>query len=110
MSAVKRREVARPTIPELVGFAVEYLSEGDFLAAADCFGDAAREARAKFLALGKNGWDRITGFLTLYRHTARELDAARGPGTARSEAIGLLIICGIFAILAIGVAAITGDA
>lgn len=110
MSAVTRREVARPTISELVEFALEYLSEGNFLGAAECFSDAAREARAKLLALGKNGCDRITGLIALYRHTARELDAVRGPGTARSEAIGLLIICGIFAILAIGVAAITGDA
>jgi hypothetical protein len=47
--------------------------------------------------------------LALYRETARELDAARGPGTARSEAIGMVITLSLFAILAIGLAAI-GDA
>lgn len=52
----------------------------------------------------------MTRLLDLYREAARELDAARGPGTARSEAIGMLITFGLFAILAIGVAAITGDA
>ncbi len=48
-------------------------------------------------------------FLDLYRGAARELDAACGPGTARSEAIGMVITLGLFAILAIGLAAITGD-
>ncbi len=48
--------------------------------------------------------------LDLYRHTARGLDAVRGSGTARSEAIGMVITFGLFAILAIGLAAITGDA
>ncbi len=52
----------------------------------------------------------MTRFLALYRHAARELDAARGAGTARSDAIGMLITLGVFAILAIGLAAITGDA
>ncbi len=52
----------------------------------------------------------VTRLLHLYRQTARELDAARGPGSARSEAIGMIITLGLFAILAIGVAAITGDA
>lgn len=47
--------------------------------------------------------------LDLYRETARELDAARGPGTARSEATGMVITLSLFAILAIGLAAI-GDA
>lgn len=46
--------------------------------------------------------------LALYRHAARELDAARGPGTARSEAIGMVITFGLFAFVAIGLAAI-GD-
>lgn len=48
--------------------------------------------------------------LALYRHAARELDAARGPGTARSEAIGMCIVMVLAAILAVGIAAITGDA
>lgn len=46
----------------------------------------------------------------LYRHAARELDAARGPGTARSEAIGMVVIMVLAAIVAVGLAAITGDA
>lgn len=52
----------------------------------------------------------MTRLLALYRHTARQLDAARGPGTARSEAIGMIITLGLFAVFAIGLAAITGDA
>lgn len=52
----------------------------------------------------------MTRLLDLYRHTARELDAACGPGTARSEAIGMVITLVLFAVLAIGFAAITGDA
>ncbi|MFO6448948.1 hypothetical protein ACLBKU_17585 [Erythrobacter sp. NE805] len=52
----------------------------------------------------------MINLLDLYREAARELDAAGGPGTARSEAIGMFITLGLFAILAIGVAAITGDA
>jgi len=48
--------------------------------------------------------------IALYRETARELDAVRGPGTARSEAIGMIITLGLFAIVALGLAAITGDA
>ena len=52
----------------------------------------------------------VTRLLDLYRQTARELDAARGPGTARSEAIGMIITLGLAAIVAIGLAAITGDA
>lgn len=48
--------------------------------------------------------------LDLYREAARALDAARGPGTARSDAIGMMITFGLYAILAIGLAAITGDA
>ena len=52
----------------------------------------------------------MTRLLDLYRQTARELDAVRGPGTARSEAIGMVITLGLAAIVAIGLAAITGDA
>jgi nitrate reductase NapE component len=48
--------------------------------------------------------------LSIYHHAARELDAACGPGTARSEAIGMVITLGLFVILAIGLAAVTGDA
>jgi hypothetical protein len=48
--------------------------------------------------------------LALCRYTARALDAARGPGTARSEAIGMVVTLSLFAIVAIGLAAITGDA
>lgn len=48
--------------------------------------------------------------LEIYRNTARELDAARGPGTARSEAIGMVIVMVLAAICAVGIAAITGDA
>ena len=48
--------------------------------------------------------------LDLYRHTARQLDAECGPGTARSEAIGMVITFGLFAILSLGLAIITGDA
>jgi hypothetical protein len=47
--------------------------------------------------------------LEIYRHTARQLDAARGPGTARSEAIGMVITLGLAALFALGLAAITGD-
>lgn len=50
----------------------------------------------------------MTRLLDLYRHTARELDAARGSGTARSEAIGIVLTLGLAAILAIGLAAIGG--
>ncbi len=50
----------------------------------------------------------MTRLLDLCRHTARELDAARGPGTARSEAIGMVLTLGLAAILAIGLAAIGG--
>lgn len=52
----------------------------------------------------------MTRLLELYRHTARQLDAARGSGTARPEAIGMVITLGLFAIVAVGLAAITGDA
>ncbi len=52
----------------------------------------------------------MTRLIDLYRHAARELDAACGPGTARSEAIGMIITLGLFALFAIGAAAITGDA
>ncbi|MFA6219615.1 MAG: hypothetical protein WC692_07520 [Erythrobacter sp.] len=52
----------------------------------------------------------VTRFLALYREAARELDASCGPGTARSEAIGMVITLGLAAIVAIGLAAITGDA
>lgn len=48
--------------------------------------------------------------LALYREAARELDTVRGPGAARSEAIGMVITLGLFALVAIGLAAITGDA
>ncbi len=52
----------------------------------------------------------VTSLLDLYRHAARELDAARGPGTARSEATGMVLVMVLAAILAVGIAAITGDA
>lgn len=52
----------------------------------------------------------MTHLLNLFRTTARELDAVRGPGTARSEAVGMVITLGLFAVLAISLAAITGDA
>lgn len=48
----------------------------------------------------------MTRLLALYRHTARQLDAARGPGTARSEAIGMSVTLSLFAFVAIGLAAI----
>lgn len=48
--------------------------------------------------------------ITLYRETARQLDAVCGPGTARSEAIGMIITLSLAALFAIGLAAITGDA
>lgn len=51
----------------------------------------------------------MTRLLDLYRHVAGELDAACGPGTARSEAAGMVITLGLAAILAIGLAAITGE-
>ncbi len=50
----------------------------------------------------------MTRLLALYRHVAGELDAARGPGTARSEAAGMVITLGLAAILAVGLAAIGG--
>jgi len=50
----------------------------------------------------------MTRLLALYRHAAREIDAARGPGTARSEAIGVLFTLGLAAIFAAGLAAIGG--
>lgn len=49
-------------------------------------------------------------FLAIYRETALEHDVVRGPGTARSEAIGMIITLGLFAVFAIAIAAITGDA
>jgi hypothetical protein len=52
----------------------------------------------------------IFNLIDLYRHTARQLDAARGPGTARIEAIGMVITLSLAAIAAVGVAAITGGA
>jgi nitrate reductase NapE component len=52
----------------------------------------------------------MTRLLALYRHAARELDAVRGHGTARSEAIGMVITLSLFAILAIGLAGIGGGA
>lgn len=52
----------------------------------------------------------MTLLLNLYRHTARQLDAARGPGTARSEAIGMVITFSLAAIVAVGLSAITGGA
>ena len=48
--------------------------------------------------------------LATFRETARALDAARGPGTARSEAIGMFITLSLAALFAVGLAAITGDA
>jgi hypothetical protein len=48
----------------------------------------------------------VTRLLALYREAARELDAARGTGTARSEAIGMVITLSLFAVFAIGLAAI----
>jgi hypothetical protein len=50
----------------------------------------------------------VTRLLAFYYITARELDALRGPGTARSEAIGMVITLSLFAFVAIGLAAI-GD-
>lgn len=52
----------------------------------------------------------MTRLLNLLHIVAGELDAARGPGTARSEAIGMVIVLALAAILAVGIAAITGDA
>lgn len=52
----------------------------------------------------------MSRLFALYIETARAIDAACGPGTARSEAIGMVITLGLFAIFAIGLAAITGDA
>ncbi len=52
----------------------------------------------------------IFNLIDLYRHTARQLDAARGHGTARIEAIGMVITFSLAAIIAVGVAAITGGA
>lgn len=51
----------------------------------------------------------MTRLLDLTREAARALDAACGPGTARSEAIGMVLTMILFAILAVGLAAITGD-
>ena len=51
----------------------------------------------------------MTRLLVLYRHTARELDAVRGPGTARSDAIGMALTFGLAAILALGLAIIGGN-
>ncbi|MDZ4133972.1 MAG: hypothetical protein U1D06_00040, partial [Paracoccaceae bacterium] len=56
------------------------------------------------------GWQAMIRLITLYRETARQLDAVRGPGTARSEAIGMIITLSLAALFAIGLAAITGDA
>jgi len=52
----------------------------------------------------------MTRLLALYRQAARELDAACGHGTARSEAIGMFIVMVLAAFVAVGIAAITGDA
>jgi hypothetical protein len=48
--------------------------------------------------------------LATFRETARALDVVRGPGTARSEAIGMVITLNLAALIAVGLAAITGDA
>jgi hypothetical protein len=64
----------------------------------------------RLLALYRHAARDFRGALALYRQAARELDAARGPGTARSEAIGMCIVMVLAAILAVGIAAITGDA
>ena len=50
----------------------------------------------------------MTRLLALFHIVAGELDAACGPGTARSEAIGMVITLGLAAILAVGLAAIGG--
>jgi hypothetical protein len=50
----------------------------------------------------------VSRLLDLYRNTARQLDAARGPGTARSEAIGMVLTLGLAALLALGLAIIGG--
>jgi len=46
--------------------------------------------------------------LSLYRETARALDASRGPGTARSETIGMVLTLGGAAFCALGFAIIGG--
>lgn len=46
--------------------------------------------------------------IALYHHTARELDAACGTGTARSETIGMVLTLSLAALLALGLAILGG--
>lgn len=50
----------------------------------------------------------MTRLLETFRHTARQLDVARGPGTARSDAIGMVFTLGLAALCALGLAIIGG--
>lgn len=50
----------------------------------------------------------MTRLIAIYRHTARQLDAVRGPGTARAEAFGMVLTLGGFALCALGLAIIGG--
>lgn len=49
-------------------------------------------------------------FLNLCRFVARQNDAVNGPGASRADSHAAAIALTGFAIIAIGVAAITGDA
>lgn len=52
----------------------------------------------------------MTGFLALCRFIARNNDTANGAGASRADSFAAVIGLTTFAILAIGIAAIMGDA
>lgn len=49
-------------------------------------------------------------FIALCRHVARNNDAVNGPGATRADSIAAVIGLCAFAVFAIAIAAITGDA
>lgn len=48
-------------------------------------------------------------WLVTIRAAARAFDAQRGPGSALRDALGTLLVLVLFAALAVGLAAITGE-
>lgn len=52
----------------------------------------------------------MTYLIDLCRHIARQNDAVNGAGASRTDSLAAVIALTGFAILAVGIAAITGDA
>lgn len=52
----------------------------------------------------------MTRFLILYRFVARQNDAVNGAGASRADALAMAIGLCTLAVLAVAIAAITGDA